>query len=116
MPDSTFAVRQDPWNGKYVYRYAWHSPVEGLPTFIPSLDDVPILAVVNSKRMAVWELREHPQRFLILDFDAMWPIHFSDDGRYLFANSEDGLQIWDWREKKTDTTPSPPRIPRRQSR
>ena len=89
--------RQD---GKYVYRYALPSPVEGVPTFIPSLDGAPILAVVNSKRVAIWELREQPQRLLILDLDAMWPIHFSGDGRYLFADSEDGLQIWDWREQK----------------
>lgn len=87
-------------DGKYVYRYALHSPVEGVPTFIPSLDGVPLLAVVNSKRVAVWELREQPRRLLILDIDAMWPIHFSGDGRYLFADSEDGLQIWDWREQK----------------
>lgn len=85
---------------KYVYRYALHSPVEGVPTFIPSSDGVPILAVLNSKRVAVWELRESPQRLLIFELDARWPIHFSGDGRYLFANSEDGLQIWDWREKK----------------
>ena len=87
-------------DGKYVYRYVLHSPVEGVPTFIPSLDGAPILAVVNSKRVVIWELREQPQRLLILDLDAMWPIHFSGDGRYLFANSEEGLQIWNWREKK----------------
>ena len=87
-------------DGKYVYRYMLHSPVEGVPTFIPSSDGVPVLAVVNSKRVAVWELREQPQRLLILELDARWPIHFSGDGRYLFANSEDGLQIWDWRERK----------------
>ena len=87
-------------DGKYVYRYVLHSPVEGMPTFIPSFDGVPILAVVNSKRVAVWELREQSQRLLILDLDAMWPIYFSGDGRYLFANSEDGLQIWDWRQQK----------------
>ena len=87
-------------DGKYVYRYALHSPVEGVPTFIPSLNDVPILAVVNSKQVAVWELREQPRHLLILELDAMWPIHFSGDGQYLFANSEEGLQIWDWREKK----------------
>ena len=82
-------------DGEYIDRYALHSPVEGVPTFIPSLDSVPILAVVNSKKVAVWELREQPQRLLILEFDAIWPIHFSGDGRYLFANGEDGLQIWD---------------------
>ncbi len=96
-------------DGKYVYRYALHSPVEGVPTFIPSLDGVPILAVVNSKRVAVWELREQPRRLLILELDAMWPIHFSGDGRYLFANSEDGLQIWDWREQKRIQHPPLPK-------
>ena len=87
-------------DGKYIYRYALHSPVEGVPTFIPSSDGVPILAVVNSSRMAVWELREQPRRLLILELYVTWPIHFSGDGRYLFANGEDGLRIWDWREQK----------------
>ena len=95
-------------DGKYIYRYALHSPVNGLPTFIPSPDGVPILAVVNSKRVAVWELREQPLRLLILELDAMWPIHFSGDGRYLFANGEDGLQIWDWREQKRIQHPPVP--------
>ena len=95
-------------DGKYVYRYALHSPVEGVPTFIPSSDGVPVLAVVNSKRVAVWELREQPWRLLILELDAGWPIHFSGDGRYLFANSEAGLQIWDWREQKRIQPPSLP--------
>ena len=87
-------------DGRYVYRYVLSSPVEGVPTFIPSLNGVPILAVVNSKRVAIWELREQPRRLLILKLDATWPIHFSGDGRYLFANSEAGLQIWDWREQE----------------
>ena len=87
-------------DGEYIYYYTLHSPVEGAPTFIPSTDGVPLLAVVNSKRVAIWELREQPQRLLILELDAWWPLHFSGDGRYLFANDEDGLQIWDWREQK----------------
>ena len=94
--------------GKYVYRYALHSPVDGVPTFIPSPDSVPVLAVVNSSRMAVWELREQPLRLLILELDVMWPIHFNSDGRYLFANSEEGLQIWDWREQKRIQHPPVP--------
>ena len=95
-------------DGKYTYRYALHSPVEGVPTFIPSPDSVPVLAVVNSKRMAIWELREQPLPLLILELDVMWPLHFSGDGRYLFANSEDGLQIWDWREQKRIQHPPVP--------
>ena len=95
-------------DGKYVFRYVLHSPVDGSPIFIPSFDGVPILAVVNSKRVAVWELRESPRRLLILELDARWPIHFSGDGRYLFANSEDGLQIWDWRDRKQIQPPPLP--------
>ena len=95
-------------DGKYIYRYALHSPVDGPPIFIPSSDGVPVLAVVNPKRVAVWELREQPLRLLILELDAMWPIRFSGDGRYLFANGEDGLQIWDWREQKRIQHPPVP--------
>ena len=95
-------------DSKYIYYYTLHSPVEGVPTFIPSPDGIPLLAVVSSKRVAVWELRETPRRLLILELDAGWPIHFSGDGRYLFANGEDGLQIWDWREQKRIQHPSLP--------
>ena len=63
-------------DGKYIYYYTLHSPVEGAPTFIPSPDGVPLLAVVNSKRVAVWELREQPWRLLMLNIDARWPIPF----------------------------------------
>ena len=87
-------------DGKYIYYYTLHSPVKGAPTFIPSPDGALLLAVVNPKKVAVWELREQPQRLLILELDARGTIHFSGDGRYLFANSEEGLQIWDWREQK----------------
>ncbi len=90
---------------KYAYRYALHSPVDGAPTFIPSPDGVPVLAVINSSRMAVWELREQPRRLLILEPHVTWPIHFSSDGRYLFGNSAEGLQIWDWREQKRTQHP-----------
>ena len=87
-------------DGKYIYYYTLHSPVEGAPTFIPSPDGALLLAVVHPKKVAVWELRKQPQRLLILELDARGTIHFSGDGRYLFANSEEGLQIWDWREQK----------------
>ena len=86
--------------GRYVYYYTLYSPVNGSPTFIPSSDGSPILAVLNFKRMAVWELREQPRRLLILELDTMWGSGFSGDGRYLLANSQEGLQIWDWRKKK----------------
>ena len=95
-------------DGKYIYHYTLHSPVEGAPTFIPSPDGALLLAVVNSKRVAVWELREQPRRLLMLDLDAGWPIHFSGDGRYLFTNGEEGLQIWDWREQKRIQHPPVP--------
>ena len=88
--------------GKYVYRYVLPSPVKGSLTFIPSSDGVPILASFSSERMAVWELREQPQRLLILELDtnSIWNSAFSSDGRYLFFNSYEGLQIWDWRAQK----------------
>ena len=95
-------------DGKYIYRYALHSPVDGVPIFIPSPDSVPVLAVINSSRMAIWELREQPLRLLILELDVVWPLHFSSDGRYLFANSEEGLQIWDWRKQKRIQHPPVP--------
>ena len=43
-----------------------------------------------------WRLGEQaPEQ--VFRIDAGGPAHFSEDGRYLFLNGDDGLQIWNWR-------------------
>ena len=89
-------------DGKYVLRHAWHSPTgSGWPSmlaFLPSSDESPILAAGSFEQVNVWRIGEELEQMLTLD--AMGPVHFSEDGQYLFCNGEDGLEIWDWRKKK----------------
>ena len=88
--------------GKYILRHTWHSPTgSGWPStlaFLPSPDESPILAAGSFEQVNVWRIGEELEQILTLD--AMGPVHFSEDGQYLFCNGEDGLEIWDWREKK----------------
>ncbi len=88
--------------GKYILRHTWHSPTgSGWPStlaFLPSPDESPILAAGSFEQVNVWRIGEELEQILTLD--AMGPVHFSENGQYLFCNGEDGLEIWDWREKK----------------
>ena len=89
-------------DGKYVSRYTWHSPMgsgwRSTLAFLPPPYDVPVLAAGGFRQVPVWRIGDELERLLILD--AKGPVHFSGDGKYLFVNGEDGLQIWDWRERK----------------
>ena len=85
----------------YSYRYAWPPFMYGSgfnnenlifhPHEVP-----PILVYATQDAVAGWQLGEQAaeQMFRI---DGKGPAHFSADGRYLFLNGKDGLQIWNWR-------------------
>ena len=89
-------------NGKYILRYTWNSPIgsgwASTLAFLPSSDKKPVLAAGSFEQVNVWRIGEELEQMLTLD--AMGPVRFSEDGQYLFCNGEDGLEIWDWREKK----------------
>ena len=97
-------------DGKYVLRYTWHSPIgSGWPStlaFLPSPDESPVLATGSFEEVNVWRIGDELEQVLTLD--AMGPVHFSENGQYLFCNSEEELQIWDWREKNRIQHPSIP--------
>ena len=87
---------------KYVLRHTWYWPTgsgwRSTLAFLSSPDESPVLAAGSFEQVNVWRIREELEQALTLD--AMGPVHFSENGQYLFCNGENGLQIWDWREKK----------------
>ena len=94
----------------FTFQYAWkvqelsnHSRL----AFASDANDSPVLAVPRAKETQIWKLLpEHPQ--LLKTLDAGFPVHFSPDGRYLFAGRERTLQIWDWQAETQLDHPSIP--------
>ena len=56
----------------------------------------PILVLATHDAVVGWQLGEQAAE-QVLRIDGRGPAHFSADGRYLFLNGNDGLQIWNWR-------------------
>ncbi len=85
----------------YSYRYAWIPPRRVNYTFGANLvfhphATPPILVFAKYDTVVGWRLGEQAVEQLFR-IDGKGPAHFSADGRYLFLNGEDGLQIWNWR-------------------
>ena len=85
----------------YSYRYAWTPPMRMYYTYGANLvfhphAAPPILVFASSSFVMGWRLGEQaPEQVFRIDDGG--PAHFSADGRYLFLNGKDGLQIWNWR-------------------
>ena len=85
----------------YNYRYAWPLSLYSGSSFGSNLvfhphADPPILVFAWGTTVVGWQLgKQSPEQ--IFRIDGRGPAHFSEDGRYLFLNGEDGLQIWNWR-------------------
>ena len=86
---------------EYSYRYSWF-PLIPVSCFYGSNlvfhphAAPPILVVATYDAVVGWQLGEQAPEQLFR-IDGKGPAHFSADGRYLFLNGEDGLQIWNWR-------------------
>ena len=105
---ATQRYRIDLWRrieGKYVHyiklysniplnRYNFDSSLE----FGRTPDNKLILVAGGRKQMYAWQIEDEVKSLFILN--ASGPALFSSDGRYLFFNREERLQIWDWHEKK----------------
>ena len=85
----------------FTFQYTWETPAVGIttnlrPIFASAMDGSTVLALPGRKYLQMWKLTPHsPQLVLTLD-DVDHPAYFSPDGRYLFVNKDDRLQIWDW--------------------
>ena len=114
---ATQRYRIDLWRrveGKYVHyiklysniplnRYSFDSSLE----FGRTPDNKLILIAGGHEQVYAWQIGDEVKSLFILN--ASGPARFSSDGRYLFFNREEGLQIWDWHEKKGIASDSIPR-------
>ena len=97
----------------FVFQYAWEVP-ELLNSPIPTLaftsntDGSTVLAASGDLELHIWKLlADGPQLLTTLD-GGYHPVHFSPDGRYLFASRDGYSQVWDW---QTGTPLEHPSIP-----
>ena len=96
----------------FIFQYAWQVPElwsshPSRPAFASAADGSPVLAVPREHDTQIWKLLPERPEFLTT-LDVGFPVHFSPDGRYLFAGQDYNLQIWDW---QTETQLNHPSIP-----
>ena len=89
------------------FQYAWKLPErysDARLAFAADAEGSPVLAVPNAKDTEIWKLLpEHPELLQTLDTEA--PVHFTPDGRHLFAAREWNLEIWHWQTNTRLDTP-----------
>ena len=95
------------------FQYAWqvlellNSPIPTL-AFTSHTDGSTVLAASGESELRIWKLlSDGPQLLTTLD-GGYHPVHFSPDGRYLFARRDGHSQVWDW---QTETPLEHPSIP-----
>ena len=94
--------------GTFVFQYKWQMPEldyswQATLAFATNT----VLAAASQGTIHIWKLLPNrPQLLKTLEGGA--PLHFSADTRYLFANRNDKLRIWDWREETPMDYPSIP--------
>ncbi|MCY3742339.1 MAG: T9SS type A sorting domain-containing protein [Candidatus Poribacteria bacterium] len=97
----------------FVFQYAWQVPEllnSPMPTlaFTSNTDGSTVLAASGDLELHIWKLLlDGPQLLTTLD-GGYHPVHFSPDGRYLFARRDGYSQVWDW---QTGTPLEHPSIP-----
>lgn len=84
----------------FVFQYVWQVPElissHSRPAFGSDADASLLLAVPRIRETQIWRLLPDAPR-LIKTLDAGFPVHFTREGRYLFAGGDPNLQIWDWK-------------------
>ena len=97
----------------FVFQYAWQVPDllnSPKPTlaFTSHTDGSTVLAASEESELHIWKLlSDGPQLLTTLD-GYYHPVHFSPDGRYLFARRDGSTQVWNW---QTETPLEHPSIP-----
>ena len=96
----------------FAFQYAWQVPElynssNSTLTFTSNTEGSTVLVVSAGSELHIWKLlSDNPH--LLTTLDGYDPVHFSPEGRYLFANQNGYLQIWNW---QTQTPLKPPPIP-----
>ena len=95
------------------FQYAWQVP-DLLNSPIPTLaftshtDGSTVLAASGESEIQIWRLLPNGPQFLTTLDGYYHPVHFSPDGRYLFARQDGHSQVWEW---QTGTALEHPSIP-----
>lgn len=83
--------------GTFVFQHLWKVP-EPFRSYQASLvirkDGSVVLAAPSREHLQIWTLMPGGTQ-LEATLDAESPVHFRPDGRYLFANQNNSLQLWD---------------------
>ena len=95
------------------FQYAWQVPkllYSRIPTlaFAAHTDGSTVLAASKESELHIWRLLPDAPELLTTLEGYYHPVHFSPDGRYLFARRDGSTQIWDW---QTETPLAHPSIP-----
>ena len=89
----------------FVFQYKWQVPEHYMRYGTLAFGTNTVLAAAAQGTIYIWKLSPNrPQLLKTLAGGA--PLHFSADTRYLFANRDEKLQIWDWRESTPMDYPS----------
>lgn len=97
----------------FVFQYTWqvqdflNSPIPTL-AFTSNTDGSTVLAVSGDLELEIWKLLADDPQLLTTLGGGYHPVHFSPDGRYLFASRDGYSQVWDW---QTGTPLEHPSIP-----
>ena len=67
-----------------------------------------LLALFKEGELQIWMFTPTTIEVVATLPDVDFPAHFSADGRYLFTNRDDNLQIWDWQSETPLEHPSIP--------
>ena len=90
----------DTFNFQYAWRFANQQILPERLAFASDADGTPVLAVPLDNETQIFKLLDdQPQ--LLSRFEVEAAIHFTHDGRYLFANRDHHLKIIDWQNGKT---------------
>ena len=82
----------------FIFQYAWQVPERSShsrPVFAKGTNGAFLLAVPRGHETQIFKLLpDKPELLSTLDVGA--PVRFTSDSRYLFADRDDNLQIFDW--------------------
>ena len=97
----------------FVFQYTWQIPkllYSSIPTlaFTSHTDGSTVLAASEELELHIWKLLSDGPQLLTTLEGRYQPVHFSPDGRYLFARRDGSTQVWDW---QTETPLAHPSIP-----
>ena len=86
-------------DNKFVFQRMWHIPLfyrSSGSSLRLNPDGSILLALSQEGELQIWILTPTTIELVATLPGVGFPAHFSSDGRYLFTNRDDSLQIWDW--------------------